>query len=89
MTEETGAKDFNIIPLCIYSVARDENESFGQLFYSDVKCLGELPDTEIGEVKLFDTIPESLTYPLIQPYLYKRIEEFYVNYNSRAKRKDV
>jgi len=89
LTEETGAKDFNIIPLCIYSVARDENESFGQLFYSDVKYLGELPDTEIGEVKLFDTIPESLTYPLIQPYLYKRIEEFYVNCNLRAKRKDV
>lgn len=75
LTEETGAKNFNIIPVCIYSVARDEVESFGQLFYSDVEYLDELPNSEIDEVKLFDTIPESLTYPLIQPYLFKRIEE--------------
>ena len=75
LTEETGAKNFNIIPVCIYSVARDETESFGQLYYSAVEYLGELPDSEIGEVKFFDTIPENLTYPLIQPYLFKKIEE--------------
>lgn len=89
LTEETGAKNYNIIPVCIYSVARDEIESFGQLFYSDVEYLDELPNSEIGEVKLFDTIPESLTYPLIQPHLYKKIEEFYISweeYDSSKKR---
>ena len=76
LIEETGARDFNIIPVCIYSVTKDETESFGQLFYSDVEYLDELPNSEIGEVNLFDTMPVSLTYPLIQPYLYKRIIEF-------------
>lgn len=79
LTEETGARHFNIIPVCIYSVAKDETESFGQLFYSDVENLDELPNSEIGEIKLFDAIPEILTYPLIQPYLFKKIEEFYIS----------
>lgn len=38
-----------------------------------IKECGEI----IGEIQLFDTIPENLTYPLIQPYLFERVEEFY------------
>lgn len=76
LVEETGAKNFSIIPVCIYSVARDETESFGQLYYSNIEDIGKLLDCEIGEINLFDTIPENLTYPLIQPYLFKKIEEF-------------
>lgn len=77
LVEETGAKDFRIVPVSIYSVTRDGIESFGKLFYSEVEYLGELPNFEIAEIKLFDIIPESLTYPLIQPYLFKKIEDFY------------
>lgn len=79
LKEETGAENFKITPVCIYSVSRGEAESFGQLFYSEIESLDELPDSEIGEIQLFDTIPESesLTYPLIQPYLFDRVEEFY------------
>ena len=77
--EETGAIEFNITPVCIYSVERDETvdytESFGALFYSEVKTLGKLPDFEISEIKLFDEIPKDLTYPLIQPILYKKVLE--------------
>ncbi|MDR7856726.1 NUDIX domain-containing protein [Tissierella sp.] len=76
LVEETGAKDFKISPVCIYSVNRDGIESFGQLFYSQVESLDELPISEIGEIRLFDTLPQSLTYPLIQPYLFKRIMLF-------------
>lgn len=76
LIEETGARDFNIIPICIYSVSRGQEESFGQLFYAKVELLAELPDFEIGEVKLFDNIPENLTYPLIQPYLFDKIEKY-------------
>jgi len=78
LKEETGAKEFNITPICIYSVLKDGDESFGQLFYSDITYLGELPNYEISEINLFDTIPKNLTYPLIQPYLFKKAEEFYV-----------
>ena len=74
--EETGAKKYNLVPVCIYSVDTGKGESFGQLFYSDVKELGELPNFEIGEIKLFDSIPENLTYPSIQPILFKKVAEF-------------
>lgn len=76
LTEETGAKNFKIIPAYIYSVTRDKTETFGQLFYSEIEDLDKLPDSEIIEIKLFDTIPKNLTYPLIQPYLFKKVEEF-------------
>ncbi|WMM23922.1 NUDIX domain-containing protein [Tissierella sp. MB52-C2] len=78
LKEETGAKEFSIIPVCVYSVTRDGVETFGQLFYSQVESLDELPDSEIGEIRLFDTMPEELTYPLIQPYLFKKIKETYI-----------
>lgn len=74
--EETGAKDFNIEPICIYSVSRDkEEESFGKLFYAKVKELGELPESEIIKIKLVEAIAGNLTYPDIQPKLGQRVIE--------------
>ncbi|ELC8442644.1 NUDIX domain-containing protein [Clostridium perfringens] len=73
LVEETGAKDFKIMPVCIYSVENEGAKSFGQLFYAEINELDELPDSEIGEIKLFDTIPVNLTYPLIQPYLFNEV----------------
>lgn len=78
LKEETGAKEFSIIPVCVYSVTRDGVETFGQLFYAQVESLDELPNSEIGEIRLFDTMPEELTYPLIQPYLFKKVKETYI-----------
>lgn len=80
--EETGAKSFNIKPVCIYSVDNGEGETFGQLFCAVITHLEELPDSEIGEIKLFDSIPKNLTYPLIQPYLFKKVEEFYLSFSN-------
>jgi len=77
--EETGAKNFDIKPVCIYSVDKGEGETFGQLFCGEITHLGELPDSEIGEIKLSDSIPKKLTYPLIQPYLFKKVEEYYTS----------
>lgn len=79
LIEETGAENFTISPVCIYSVDRGESESFGQLFYSEINYLGALPNSEIGEIGLFDDMPENLTYPLIQPYLFRKVEEYYFN----------
>lgn len=78
--EETGATKFNLIPVCVYSVESDENinytESYGQLFYSEVEELDNCLQFEISEIKLVDYIPDDLTYPLIQPFLHKRVLEF-------------
>lgn len=77
LIEETGAVDFKMYPICVYSVEKEGNESFGQLYYTEIFELGDLHrNSEIGEVKLFEEMPDNLTYPLIQPYLYKRTLEF-------------
>lgn len=67
--------------VCIYSVEgktkvnESGEESFGMLFYADILRFGELPGYEIEEVKLFDDLPQELTYPLIQPVLLRKIQE--------------
>lgn len=75
LKEESGAKEFKLTPLCIYGVERTDEESYGQLFYVEINEMGQLPDSEIGEVRFFDEMPDKLTYPLIQPFLYNKIVE--------------
>lgn len=73
--EETGAIDFDLRPICVYGVDRDGVVTYGMLCFADVKALGELlPEMEIGEIKLFDTLPDELTYPAIQPYLFEKVQ---------------
>lgn len=76
--EETGATEFDIAEVCIYAVCRDAVEpSYGALYFADVKALGSIPESsEIGEIALFEGLPDSLTYPAIQPELYKKALKF-------------
>ena len=69
--EETGAKDFDIYPVYIYSFT-----DYGMLYFAEIRSFGELPPLEIEKIKLFDDMPENLTYPAIQPYLFERVQEF-------------
>ncbi|MCL2361985.1 MAG: NUDIX domain-containing protein [Defluviitaleaceae bacterium] len=74
LQEETGAVKFTIHPAFDYAVYRDDGSSNGQVFYADVETLGELPpDSEMVEVQEFHTIPDKMTYPAIQPVLYKEL----------------
>lgn len=74
--EETGALEFDIKPICVYSVTTPDHlnhgeESFGMLFFADIKRFeGELRN-EIEEIVLMDVLPEKWTYPEIQPCLMK------------------
>ena len=72
LQEETGAVKFDIKPVCVYSVKREE-ESFGMLFFADITEFGPLPETEIEKIDFFHDMPEKLSFPLIQPKLMKRI----------------
>ena len=75
--EETGAKQFNLIPICVYSVKINERCSYGKLFYAEIKELGKLPELEIAEIKFVDDIlNEHLTYPLIQPLLFIEVQKY-------------
>lgn len=78
--EETGALSFEIQPVCIYGVCRaGEEESLGMLYYAEIHELGALPQSEIEAVERFDALPESLTYPFIQPHLYQKVMAFLEN----------
>lgn len=74
--EETGAKRFSLTPIGISSVNIDGRQSYGLLFYSEVSVLSELPNSEIEEVKLFEGLPENLTYPSIHNVLFNKAVEF-------------
>ena len=75
LREETGAVDFTIQPVCVYSVkgktrvSKDpEEETYGMLFVAEVFSLEEI-HSEIEKILLCDRLAEQWTYPLIQPKL--------------------
>ncbi len=72
--EETGALEFEIEPVCVYSVTVPDNlnqgdESFGMLFFADIKCFETELHSEIEKITIMDGLPERWTYPDIQPHL--------------------
>jgi 8-oxo-dGTP diphosphatase len=89
LQEETGAADFALAPVCVYSVTRDGVKTYGKLFFAEVNALGELPkEMEIKEIIVADNLPEKLTYPAIQPYLFERVREGLADRADRAERAD-
>jgi 8-oxo-dGTP diphosphatase len=79
--EETGATQYELRPICVYSVREQDNsdthnETYGMLYYADIIRFGTLPEFEIERIELFEELPERLTYPLIQPVLYKKVKRY-------------
>lgn len=62
--EETGIKDCRILPLWDYEYIWESGEgrNNGRVFYAEVNTLGELPESEMGHIHLFDTVPDNYTY---------------------------
>lgn len=73
--EETGALEFDIKPVCVYSVTTPDNfdgrESFGMLFFADIKRFEKELHNEIEKIIITDEMPTAWTYPEIQPDLLK------------------
>jgi len=71
--EETGAVDFAIEPVCIYSVIAPDNfdgaESFGKLYVAEIHTFEKQLHSEIERIAIMDELPERWTYPEIQPKL--------------------
>ena len=76
--EETGAIDYSIKPICVYSVTAPDNfngaETFGKLYFADITTFETELHSEIEKIELFDGLPKKWTYPLIQPLLLKEVE---------------
>lgn len=75
LSEETGALHFDIFPVCVYSVTgknrvnQTGEETYGMLFFANIKTFENELHSEMECVSLFDNFPTEWTYPLIQPLL--------------------
>lgn len=72
--EETGALEYDIEKVCVYSVTTPDKlnygeESFGMLFFADIKCFETELHNEIEKIAIMDELPKRWTYPDIQPHL--------------------
>lgn len=71
--EETGALEYKLTPVCVYSVTAPDNfdgrESFGMLYRADITRFETELHSEIEKIMITDQLPEQWTYPEIQPKL--------------------
>jgi len=81
--EETGAKDFDLYPLCDYWACHEpheplEGQANGQQFFAHVHALGPLPEgSEIAEVTQHTVFPTAgLTYPELEAAILPWAEAF-------------
>lgn len=63
--EESGAVDYAITPVFDYWAGSREGSAVGVVFLAEIRTLGPMPDSEMAETRLFDAVPENLTYPWI------------------------
>ena len=87
--EETGAFKFDIKSAFDYSVIREGQESNGQVFYAVVHTLSQMPDYEMAEVGLFDTLPDKLRFPEITPVLFAHLQEWLHTQSLNTEKWDI
>lgn len=77
LMEETGAVYFTIECIATYSVEKEGYRGYGRLYLAEVSRLGIIADTsEIAEIKLFESLPDNLTYADVQPHLFRKTIEY-------------
>ena len=98
LQEETGAIQFDIKPICVYSVTGKNSvnetgeETFGLLCFAEITEFSGKLESEIEKVELMDELPESWTYPMIQPKLiekYLQIERQYYSQIQLAAKQTI
>lgn len=83
--EETGAIEFHIEPIGYYSakgsdgVMESAEEVFGQIYYADIRVIGELPCFEMDKIELFEELPNNWTYPYVHPKFIALAEKLMLN----------
>ena len=73
--EESGIQDADLYPVCDYWGFNHQACSNGRIFLAVVHSLGQLPESEMKEIKLVDTLPAELTYPQVSPRICAKAEE--------------
>lgn len=75
LEEETGAIRYTLSPVCVYSVEgktrvnETGEETFGMLYFAEIQTLDPELHSEIACIRLLHGLPETWTYPQIQPLL--------------------
>lgn len=89
--EETGALEFEIEPVCAYSVTSadqfDGQESFGMLYYADIRTFERELHSEIEKILLMEELPSDWTYPDIQPKLLEKVKSQLISRNNIVSKK--
>ena len=73
--EESGIQNADFYPVCDYWGFNSQACSNGMVFLAVVHTFGELPESEMKEIKAFDVLPDNLTYPHTSPKLYAEAEK--------------
>lgn len=80
--EETGAIDFTLVPVCVYSVKGktrvNENiaeETYGMLYVANILSFEKEIYSEIEKVIITEELLDNWTYPLIQPKLLEEVKK--------------
>lgn len=77
--DEAGAVDFDIKPICVYSVAEEglsgSKETFGMLYYAEIRKFEKELHSKIEKIQITDQLPDEWTYPEIQPVLIKEAKK--------------
>ena len=62
--EESGITDCRLTPLWDYEYIWPDGtgKNNGRVFYAEVYSLGNLPESEMSHIELFDLVPEPYTY---------------------------
>lgn len=67
--EESGTLEAELCPVCDYYGWDDHSDANGTVFLALIRRLGEMPRSEMREARLFDALPDELTYPSTTPVL--------------------
>ena len=73
--EESGIRDADVYPVCDYWGFNPFRCSNGMVFLAVVHSIGQLPESEMQEIGMFEELPENLTYPQTSPVLYREAEK--------------
>ena len=80
--EETGAMDFELSPVCVYSVKGKtrvsenlEDVSYGMLYVANISSFEKELHSEIEKIIITEELVDNWTYPLIQPKLIEEVEK--------------
>jgi len=73
--EESGVQDAEIIPVCDYHGYDSRGYADGVVFLAKIRSLGQLPTSEMKEVRLFEALPDNLTYPAVTPVLISQAQK--------------